>query len=95
MLSKSRRGDSLIELLVALVLLEIAGTFALAAALSIERVSRRAALGAVQDRARWESYRAAEVSPACVRASSPTVVPFSLRATPERPAMATLLRCGR
>ena len=95
MLFKSRRGDSLIELLVALVLLEIAGTFALAAALSIERASRRAALGAARDQARWESYRAAEVAPACVGAVTPTAVPFALPATPERPAMATLLRCGR
>lgn len=93
--SPTRRGDSLIELLVALVLLEIAGTFALAAVLSIERASRRAALGAAQDRARWESYRAAEVSPACIQTGNPTVVPFSLPATPERPAMATLLRCGQ
>ena len=92
---QTRRGESLIELVVALVLLEIAGTFALAAALSIERVGRRAALGAAQDRARWESYRAAEVSPACVQLGTPTAVPFSLPATPERPALVTQLRCGQ
>jgi Tfp pilus assembly protein PilV len=91
----TRRGDSLIELLVALVLLEIVGTLALGAVLSVERANRRAALGAAQDRVRWESYRAAEVSPGCVGAATPTAVPFALPATLERPAMSTLLRCGR
>ena len=91
----TRRGESLIELIVALVILEIAGTFTLAAVLSIERAGRRAALGAAQDRLRWESYRAAEVSPACAGLGPPTAVPFLLPATPERPALATQLRCGR
>ena len=91
---RARHGESLIELIVALVLLELAGTFALAGALAIERVGRHSARGAAQDRARWESYRAAEVSPACVGAATPAAVPFTLPATAERPAMPTLLRCG-
>ncbi len=95
MSSQPRRGESLVELIVALVLLELAGTFALAAALSIERVGRRAAAGAVQDRTRWESYRAAEVAPACAGATTPTAVPFQLPAGPGRPATTALLRCGR
>lgn len=92
---QARRGESLIELIVALVLLEIAGTFALAAALSIEHVGRRASAGAAQDRARWESYRAAEVAPWCVEMGTPTAVPFPLPASPERPFTMTRLRCGR
>ena len=91
----SRRGESLIELIVALILLEVAGTLALAAALSIERVGRRASAGAAQDRARWESYRAAEVAPGCIEATTPSAVPFSLPASPERPATMAQLRCGR
>ncbi len=90
----SRRGESLVELIVALVLLEIAGTLALAAALSTERLSRHAAFGSAEDQRRWEVYRAAELAPACTSARAPTAVPLTLPATPDRPALATTLRCG-
>ena len=90
----SRRGESLVELIVALVLLEVAGALALAAALSTERVSRHASLGSAEDQRRWEAYRAAELAPACVTAVTPAAVPLTLPATADRPALVTTLRCG-
>src|SRR5690348_2741510 len=83
----SSRGESLIELIVALVLLEIAGTLALAGALSVERAGHRADLGAAVDRQRWEQYRQAEVAPPCSAAPQPTVVTQTFPATSERPLL--------
>jgi Tfp pilus assembly protein PilE len=94
MLLLTRRGESLVELIVALVVLELAGTMALAAALTIERSGRRAAAGAAEDRSRWERYRAVEVAPACAGSTAPLAVPLDLPSTPERPALSTTVRCG-
>jgi hypothetical protein len=91
---RSRHGESLVELIVALVLLELAGTFALAAAFSAERAGRRVAHGANEDRLRWEQYRTAEIAPACVGAGTPSATVLVFPATPERPAFAATVRCG-
>ena len=93
--ARSRRGESLVELIVALLLLELAGAAALTAALTCERLGRRAAQGAADDLARWESYRSAELATGCVEASVPTLSPFLLPETATRPAFVTSLRCGR
>lgn len=89
------RGESLIELIVALVVLEIIGAAALAAALTVARIDRHAASGAVDDATRWRAYRAAEIAPGCVAAPAPDTVLVSFPATPDRPPLEALIRCGR
>ena len=91
----SRRGDSLIELIVALVVLEILGATALAAALTIEHRNRHATRGGADDAARWHDYRAAETLGACVTAAAPDSVPLVFAETPDRPRLEAVLRCGR
>ena len=91
----SRRGESLIELIVALVILELVGAAALAAALTAEHLDRHAARGAAADAARWQSYRVLETLPSCTAAPAPDTAAFLLPATPDRPSLATVLRCGR
>jgi len=95
MLQASRRGESLVELLIALLILEIAGAGALAAALTVERLGRHAARGAADDATRWQAYRAGEMTSACVLAPAPDTVPLTFLATPDRPALVTEQRCGR
>ena len=91
----SRRGESLVELIVALVILEIIGSAALAAALTVERLGRHARDGAAEDAARWRSYRAAETSNGCVTATAPDTIALVFPATPDRPQLNTTVRCGR
>ena len=92
---RSKNGESFIELLVALVILEIVGAAALAAALTVARVNRHAANGAADDAARWHDYRAAESVSGCVDAVLPDSIPLRFLATSDRPPLETLLRCGR
>lgn len=94
MTRQCRRGESLIELLVALVLLEIAGAAALAAALTAERLERRIDRGSADDVSRWEAYRARELEPSCRSAAEPDTGQEVFVATPERPALALVVRCG-
>lgn len=89
-----RRGGSLIELVVALLLLELVGAAALAAALAADRLGRRAAKGATADQQRWEAYRQAEVASPCRGDSLPRASALLLPATPERAALAASVRCG-
>ena len=91
----SRRGDSLVELIVALLILELVGAAALAAALTVERLGRHASQGAAEDAERWRSYREAETQPACVNLSAPDTVSLVFPPSPDRPGLATVLRCGR
>ena len=91
----SRRGDSLVELLVALVLLEIAGAGALTAALMAEHLGASVRRGIATDVARWEQYRAAETDSACVAMHSPVAIPLELPATLDRPQFAATVGCGR
>ena len=92
---RCRRGESLIELIVALVILELVGAASLAAALAVERLGRHAEGGGVVDAARWHDYRVRETETACVNALTPDSVPLAFPATADRPALETLVRCGR
>lgn len=92
---RCRRGESLIELIVALVILELVGAASLAAALAVERLGRQAAHGGADDAARWHDYRLRETATACVGAPTPDSVPLVFPPTADRPAFETLLRCGR
>lgn len=91
----SRRGTSLVELLVALLILELAATAALAGALTVERVRRRGERGATTDAARWEAYRSAERATGCAGAATPQALSTTFAATAERPSLAASIRCGR
>ena len=92
---RSLQGESLVEFIVALVILEIVGAAALAAALTVARVNRHATNGAADDAARWHDYRSAESAAGCVDAVLPDSVPLRFLATTDRPPLETLLRCGR
>lgn len=91
----SRRGASLVELLVALLVLGLAATAALAGALTVERLRRRADQGATTDAARWEAYRSAERAAGCALAATPQALSTTFAATAERPTLAASIRCGR
>jgi hypothetical protein len=91
---RSRRGDSLVELIVALFLLEVAGAAALAVALSSERAGRHAALGGAADAARWQIYRTAETAPICITAVVPVAESLALPATGTRRPFDAVVRCG-
>jgi hypothetical protein len=90
----TRRGDSLVELIIALVLLECIGAAALATALAVERFDRHARAGAAADAARWAEYRRAETAPACVTAADPDTGVAILPATADRPSLNVVWRCG-
>ena len=60
-----RRGASLLELLVALLLLELVGLGALSAALTADRIGRRLGLASQTDAERWSRLRASAVDPGC------------------------------
>lgn len=90
-----QRGESLLELLVALILLEVAGTAALATALTVERVNRGSTSGAATDRSRWELYRAMESASSCHDTLAARLLPLFLPPTANRPAFPVMVRCGR
>jgi hypothetical protein len=90
-----RSGESLVELIVALVVLEVIGSAALAAALTVEQLNRRATQGAAVDMTRWLTYRVAESAGSCVTAPSPDTIPLLFAATAERPQFTAMIRCGR
>ena len=84
----------MIELVVALLLLELAGAAALAAALSADRLGQRAARGTAADRGRWEEYRQAETASACRDETVPRPAGMFFPATPERESLGVVVRCG-
>jgi len=88
-------GTSLVEVLVALTILTIAGAATHAALLLTERLGRQAASGSATDRLRWETVQAAATAPACRTAPAPTAVALTLPATADRPALTTWIRCGQ
>lgn len=90
----ARRGASLVELLVALLLLQAIGTAALATAFFATRLVARAQRGIVTDRLRREALHGMAAAPACRTAVPPMVLDVTLPATPERAALAVRLRCG-
>ncbi len=92
---RPRAGATLAELLVALVLLELAGLGALAAALTADRIGRRAGLAARTDAERWSALRAAEVAPSCADSGAARAIALSWPGNAVRPAATVVVRCGR
>ena len=90
-----RRGATLLELLVALLLLELIGLGALSAALTADRIGRRLGLVSQTDAERWARLREAEVAPACADSLAPRLGSVTWPAVAERPAATVAIRCGR
>ncbi len=88
-------GTSLVEVVVALAILTIAGVATHSALVLTERLGRKAASGSTADRLRWETVQAAAASPACRTAPVPTAIALTLPVTPDRPALIAYIRCGR
>jgi len=88
------RGSSLIELVVALLLLELAGAAALAAALSADRLGRLAGRGGAVDIWRWEEYRRAETASPCRSESVPRQATVLFPTTMDRESLSVVVRCG-
>lgn len=92
---RARAGTSLIELLVALVLLDLLALGTLHSVLTTHRIARAVAAGAAVDVARLVQVRAAAADPGCRSAPSPTLRSLSLAGGPTRPAFTVVIRCGR
>ncbi len=95
MLHSSRRGTSLLELLVALTLVELAAGAWLASALTTARLDRASRIRAATDLARHDSVAIRAAAPACRGAATPGSARVVLPASPGRPPLVVLLRCGR
>lgn len=89
------RGVTLVELIVALLVLELAGLIAVTAALQVGRTHGRLAQGVALDLARLDTLTARQTDSACRAAPAPAAVPLLLPAGRGRPALATSVRCGR
>ncbi len=88
-------GTSLIELIVALLLLEFAGMIAVTAALQVGRTRIRLAEGAAFDLARLDSLAQVEVDSGCRAAAVPTAVHVILPSGHGRPALDAGVGCGQ
>jgi Tfp pilus assembly protein FimT len=93
--STANRGATLLELLVALLLLEIAGVLALQAALTLGRIHRRSHTAAATDFARATAVARGLADPTCRSSPVPWAAPVLLPAAAGRPAQLVLVRCGR
>jgi Tfp pilus assembly protein PilX len=91
----ARHGLTLAEMLVALLLLQLAGIGALSAALTADRIGRRAGLAARTDGERWAALRAAEIAPGCADSGVARAGSVSWPSNAVRPAAVLLIRCGR
>ena len=92
---RSTRGFSLIEAVVALLILEVAVVVTIGALVQVELLRRRAASGAAADAARWQAWHGALLAPSCRGASVPVAVPLTLPGSAHRPALPATLSCGR
>lgn len=90
-----RRGTTLIELIVALLLLEFAGLIAVTAALQVGRTRTRLQQGAAFDLARLDTVALIGADSSCRRAVVPTALQVVLPPGRGRPALDTRVGCGR
>lgn len=90
-----RTGFSIVELLVAMLLVELAALAALGAIITTHRIDGASRRGAATDLQRQSAVRLIRGSSGCTGAALPTVQAFSLPATTERPPLTARIRCGR
>lgn len=95
MVRAARGGTSLVELLVALVLLGIAGVWVLGAALAVTRLDRQARSRSRTDLGRRDTLAALTAAPDCRSGDTPRATAVVLPADSGRPALTTTIRCGR
>ncbi len=88
------RGTSLIELLITVILVELAVLGLTAAVLAASRASRRLDEGKQVDSARREAVARATADSGCRAAAVPAAVRLLLPATAARPAITVTFRCG-
>lgn len=91
----SRHGVTLAELLVALLLLQLAGIGALTAALTADRIGRRVGLAARTDAERWAALRTAETAVGCADSGPARSGTVMWPSNAVRPAATLLVQCGR
>lgn len=91
----ARAGTSLIEVLVALVIVSIAALALGAGATVIGRIHARLDAAAAVDLARENTIRLARRSPACLDGGSPRMETLVLPAAGTRGEIALAIRCGR
>ncbi len=90
----ARRGVSLVELVVAVLLLNVVIMASLSAMLAVERISRDSTARSSVDAERWQAWHDSERAPACA-SGPPAAIPLTLPASPGRAPLALALRCGR
>lgn len=89
------RGATLAEMIVALLVLEVAGLLALSAALQIGRVRERLDRGAAVDLARLDTLALHATDSSCRNAAAPRAESIALAAAIGRPLQVALVSCGR
>lgn len=90
-----RSGFSLVELLVAVVMLELAAMAVVAALVTTHRLDRATRSRAATDLARRDTAAARAAAADCRAAPSAEARPLALAAAPGRPALQVTIRCGR
>ena len=92
--SRNNRGISLVELLIALLLLELAATATLHGVLLVQR-QRRATLAHIRtDHARLAAIRDASADPTCLQSPVTDYRTLVLPPAVGRDALTVLVRCG-
>lgn len=92
---RARRGASLIETLVALVILSITALAVGSGAQVIRRISLQLDSSATADLARENTLRLAQHSPGCLDGGAPRIEGIVFPAAARRPALTAAIRCGR
>ncbi len=88
------QGISLVELLIALVLLEIAAVAALHSAIQLKRTSRALSARAATDHARMAAIRNAAADSSCRQFPVSSFRTVTLPAAEGRGELTVLVRCG-
>lgn len=95
MVPPAARGATLLELLVALLLIEAAGVIALHAALRLGVTHRGSREATVADLGRAEAVALRLADSTCRSSGPPWAGPVVLAPATGRPARTVLVRCGR
>lgn len=94
-MSRRCRGITLVELLVALFLVELAALVALATFVASHRLDRLARDRSAFDLARLDTLRARTAAVDCLAAPRPEARPVTLVGGANRPPLLAAVRCGR
>lgn len=84
----------MVELVVAVLLLELVVVASVSAMIAIERISRESTARSRVDSERWQAWHDSERGPACT-GGPPAAAALVFPASPGRASLAVALRCGR